>query len=128
MVSKFPILPQRVRRVPKQFSWVDQRLVREQHLDRCSHPAAALYLFLVTVGDAKGMSYYADTSIGQRLSMDQKTLQQARDNLVHAGLIAFKKPLYQVLSLDHDRPVIRPVVAKPSSLGEIFKQAMGGVP
>ena len=115
-----------MRRVPRQFSWVDQRLVREQHIDRCSHAAAALYLFLVTVGDAKGMSYYADASIRQHLSMDQKTLQQARDNLVHAGLIAFKKPLYQVLSLDGLPP--QPAMATPISLGEIFKQAMGGVP
>ncbi len=126
MMSKFPILPQRVRRVPRRFSWVDQRLVREQHIDRCSHAAAALYLFLVTVGDAKGMSYYADPSIRQHLSMDQKTLQQARVNLVHAGLIAFKKPLYQVLSLDGLPP--QPAMATPISLGEIFKQAMGGAP
>lgn len=126
MMSKFPILPQRVRRVPRQFSWVDQRLVREQHIDQCSHAAAALYLFLVTVGDAKGMSYYADPSIGQHLSMDQKTLQQARDNLVRVGLIAFKKPLYQVLSLDGMPP--QAAMAQPISLGEIFKQAMGGAP
>ena len=100
MVSKIPIIAQRVRTVPRQFSWVDQRLVREGRIDHCSHPAAALYLFLVTVGDAKGMSYYADASIMHRLSMDQTTLREARKNLVQAGLIAFKKPLYQVLSLD----------------------------
>jgi hypothetical protein len=112
--------------VPRQFSWVDQRLVREQHLDQCSHAAAALYLFLVTVGDAKGLSYYADTSIMQRLCMDQKTLQAARDNLMRVGLIAFKKPLYQVLSLEGTSP--QPAVAQPISLGEIFKQALGGAP
>jgi hypothetical protein len=113
--------------VPRQFSWVDQRLVREQYIDRCSHQAAALYLFLVTVGDAKGMSYYADTSIMQRLSMDLTALQQARDNLVQLGLIAWKKPLYQVLSLDHTPPPPRPAMAQAVSLGEIFKKAMGGV-
>jgi len=126
MMSKFPILPQRVRRVPRQFSWLDQRLVREQHLDQCSHAAAALYLFLVTVGDAKGLSYYADTSIRQRLSMDQNTLQAARNNLVRVGLIAFKKPLYQVLSLDDMSP--QPALAQPARLGELFKQALGGAP
>jgi hypothetical protein len=124
MMSKFPILPQRVRRVPRQFSWIDQRLVREQHLDQCSHAAAALYLFLVTVGDARGLSYYADASIMQRLSMDQKTLQSARDDLVRVGLIAFKKPLYQVLSLDSLPP--QPAMAQPTRLGDLFKQALGG--
>ena len=128
MVSKVPILPQRVRRVPRQFSWVDQRLVREHYIERCSHPAAALYLFLVTVGDAKGISYYADTSIMQRLCMDLSALHQARDNLVRAGLIAWEKPLYQVLSLDHDGPAPRPAMPQALSLGEIFKKAMGGAP
>jgi len=110
--------------VPRQFSWIDQRLVREQHLDQCSHAAAALYLFLVTVGDARGLSYYADASIMQRLSMDQKTLQAARDDLVHIGLIAFKKPLYQVLALDGMPPLS--ATAQPARLGELFKQALGG--
>lgn len=128
MVSKFPILPERVRKVPKQFSWVDQRLIRERYIEKCSHGAAALYLFLVTVGDARGLSYYADASIMQRLSMDRVTLQKARDNLVHIGLIAFKKPLYQVLSLDRDIPSPRPAMAQPVRLCEIFKKAVGGAP
>jgi hypothetical protein len=127
MVSKFPILPKQVRRVPRQFSWIDQRLVREQYINRLSHPAAALYLFLVTVSDAKGMSYYGDTSIMTRLSMDPATLDQARDNLVRIGLIAWEKPLYQVLSLEPVAPPPRPAMAQAESLGEIFKQALGGV-
>ncbi|MBW1699261.1 MAG: hypothetical protein JRH18_12255 [Deltaproteobacteria bacterium] len=72
--------------MPRQFSWIDQRLVREQYVERLSHRAAALYLFLVTVGDAKGMSYYVDTSIMKRLSMDLTLLDQARDELVQLGL------------------------------------------
>lgn len=127
MVSKFPILPKRVRCVPRQFSWIDQRLVREQYINRLSHPAAALYLFLVTVSDAKGMSYYGDTSIMKRLSMDPATLDQARDNLMRIGLIVWKKPLYQVLSLEPAAPASRPAMAEAKSLREIFNHAMGGV-
>ena len=128
MVSKIPIIPQRVRKVPRQFSWVDQRLVREGRIDHCSHGAAALYLFLITVGDANGMSYYADASIMRRLSMDPTTLQQARENLVQAGLIAGQKPLYQVLSLDEDK-MAKPVpLSRPLSLEQIFKKALGGAP
>ncbi len=126
MVSKNPILPQRLRRVPQQFSWVDQRLVRERYLDRCSHPAAALYLFLITVGDAKGMSYYGDKAIMQRLTMDITTLQEARDNLLAVGLIAWKKPLYQVLSLQQRILRRRQNMAEPLSVGENFKKAAGG--
>lgn len=114
--------------MPQQFSWVDQRLVRQRRIDHCSHPAAALYLLLITVGDAKGMSYYSDASIMRRLSMDPTTLREARENLVQAGLIAFKKPLYQVLSLDEVEMTKPQPLSHPLSLEQIFKKALGGMP
>ncbi len=98
-MEKHPIYPQRIRKVPRQFSWIDQRLVRERYIDRCSHRSAALYLFLVTVADAQGMSYYGDRSICQRLAMDQERLEKARQELVRLNLIAWQRPLYQVLAL-----------------------------
>lgn len=124
MVTKNPILPQRVRHVPRSFSWVDHRLVRDQYIDRCSHPAAALYLFLITVGDARGMSYYSDETIMQRLSMDIATLDKARDNLIYSGLIAWKSPFYQILSLENRAK--RPQMTEPLSLGEIIRRAASG--
>ncbi len=126
MVSKNPIAPHRVRRVPAQFSWLDHRLVRERYIDRCTHAAAALYLFLVTVADAAGMSYYGDASIGRRLSMDMATLEAARDNLVRIGLIAWQKPLYQVLSFEVRSQAPRQVMAQPASLADILKKAAPG--
>jgi hypothetical protein len=100
MVNKQPICPDRVRRVPKQFSWLDHRLVRDHYIDRCTHGAAALYLFLVTVADAKGMSYYGHRTLCQRLAMDEQALIGNRQELVDMGLIAYRKPLYQVLAID----------------------------
>ena len=98
MIQKHPLWPDRIRKVPKQFSWIDQRLVRDRHIDRCSHQAAALYLFLVTVADAQGLSYYSDGSLCQRLSMDENCLAAARQDLIRIELVAYKPPLYQVLS------------------------------
>jgi hypothetical protein len=86
--------------VPTQFSWVDQRLVRERHIDQLSHAACTLYLFLVTVADAHGLSYYADPSVCQRLSLTSAELHQARQTLITRGLVAYQRPLYQVLALD----------------------------
>lgn len=100
MHPKHPVNPLRLRKVPSQFNWVDHRLVRDRHLDACSHAAAALYLFLVVVADAQGLSYYSDPTLMQRLRMDGLTLAQARMNLIQADLIAWRKPIYQVLSLD----------------------------
>ena len=74
------------------------------------------------------MSYYADASIMRRLSMDPSTLLQARKNLVHADLIAWKKPLYQVLSLDEDKTAESEPVAQPLSLKQILRETLGGAP
>ena len=99
-MQKRLLVPSRVRRVPPQFSWVDQRLVCDHHIERCDSAALALYLFLVTVADAEGLSYYADASIGRLLSLRPEALAGARAALVRAGLLAYEAPLYQVLALD----------------------------
>ena len=130
MVSKIPIVAERIRKVPRHFSWIDHRLVRHRHIESCSHAAAALYLFLVTVGDAKGLSYYGDKSIIKHLCMDQSTLQDARANLIRIGLIAWQKPLYQVLSLDRteqEKPAPRSTMDHPLSLSDILKKAREGI-
>ena len=123
MIPKVPILKNRIRKVPKQFSWVDHRLVRDRHIEKLSHPAAALYLFLLTVSDAKGLSYYGDESIMKCLCMDPSTLQNARSSLIQNGMIAWQKPLYQVLNLDISSPVKRSRMDAPLSLGGILKKA-----
>ena len=99
-MHKHPLSPTQLRRVPSQFSWVDQRLVREHWIDHLSHEACALYLFLVTVADAQGLSYYAEASLCHRLSMTSPEFHQARQALIQRGLVAYQHPLYQVLALD----------------------------
>ena len=105
MVEKRLLCPNRRRRTPAQFSWLDHRLVRERRLESCPVEAWALYLFLVTVGDAQGLSYYSDTSLTARVPLDRHELRHARSALIGAGLIAFEPPLYQVLSLDDVPPI-----------------------
>lgn len=102
--SKKVICSDRVRQVPAQFSWVDHRLVRDRHLDHLDVYAAALYLFLITVGDARGLSWYGDTATARRLSIDEQRLRRARGDLVGAGLLAYTRPLYQVLALGYPSP------------------------
>jgi hypothetical protein len=107
---KHPISLANLRKVPTQFSWVDQRLVRERYIDQLSHEACALYLLLVTVADAQGLSFYSEPSLCQRLSLTPEELRQARGRPVHLGLVAYERPLYQVLALGEDA---RPVGAQP---------------
>lgn len=131
---KHVLSPQRLRRVPRQFSWIDQRLVRDGHIARCGSDALALYLLLVTVADAEGLSYYSDATTVRLLNMDSATLCRARRELTQAGLIAYQSPLYQVLSLDdpgaglpagrHEAP--RHGSGEAISIGEVLRQVIGG--
>ena len=100
MIRKYLIYPEGCRRIPSSFSWVDHRLVRDRHISRCSPEALALYLFLVTVADAEGLSYYSDNSVGKYLNMHLQTVRKARSELGIAGLIAYEEPLYQVLEIN----------------------------
>lgn len=119
MVFKHPIYPERIRKIPRQFSWLDHRLVSEHYIDRCTHGSAALYLFLVTVADAGGVSYYSDRTLSQRLALDERALIQSRGELVNIGLIAYRKPFYQVLALD-TQPLRQ--TGTPVSIEQIFKR------
>ncbi len=100
MTVKRLLRPERLRRVPTQVSWIDQRLVRDRHLERCGLDAIGLYLVLVTVADAQGLSYYGEASLERLLSMPAPRLAGARAELIRLDLIAYQRPLYQVLSLD----------------------------
>jgi hypothetical protein len=127
-MHKRPLSWARLRTVPHQFSWVDQRLVRERSIDQLSHEACALSLFLVTVADAQGLSFYADRSLCERLSMTPAVLGRARQALVTCALVAYQSPLYQVLALDRD--ALRPAAERPAPPGDdepvdlktVFKQ------
>jgi hypothetical protein len=129
MIEKRPIYPHRVRKPPKQFSWLDHRLVRDRYIERFSHQGAALYLFLVTVADGEGLSYYSDPSVMKRLSMSETALREARKNLIGLQLIAYETPLYQVLPLDSEVRLFtnqtRTPMDQPMSIGQVLKKIAG---
>ena len=113
MTTKRILCEQRLRCIPAQLSWIDQRLVFDGHLARCDAHAAALYLFLVTVADAQGLSYWGDARVAQLLRTQATRLARAREDLVGAGLIAYERPLYQVLALDAPAPPSVQAVVAP---------------
>jgi hypothetical protein len=116
-IVKRVLCRERLRRVPPQFNWIDHRLVRDKHIGRVSAQALALYLFLVTVADAEGLSYYSDLSVSRLLPLDEPALQRARQELIAAQLVAYQRPLYQVLALDPPRQALQ----EPMSLGRILR-------
>ena len=96
--------PRQIRQIPPQFSWIDHRLVRDGYFEQCSTDALALYLFLLTVADPRGLSYYSQPSLMKQLSLGTLRFVQARTELIHKRLIAWKHPLYQVLALPEHEP------------------------
>ena len=130
MINKHPLRPQRLRQIPASFSWVDHRLVRHDYLPRANHGAWALYLFLVTVADAQGLSYYSERAISRHLKMDSVELSAARQQLVQADLIAYQKPLYQVLALPEDPKAaaasMSPRTGQAQSVADVLRRALEG--
>ena len=123
MIHKHPLCPERLRRVPERFSWVDHRLVRDHHL-RGLHPeAAALYLFLLVVSDSRGLSHYGEAAITRATGLSEDSIARARRGLVSAGLIAHQRPLVQVLDLAP--PGRSPEANRDAvTLGELFRRVM----
>ena len=129
-MKKHLIRPDRLRQVPTGFNWVDHRLVRENYIERCDCVDLALYLFLVTVSDVEGLSYYSDQAICRRLRIDSTALTAARVHLQKADLIAYQKPLYQVLSLERSSELASPLESTRSgqaaSIAQILSRALKG--
>ena len=125
MKTKPILCPGRLRHVPRQFSWIDQRLVRDRHIQGRSPEALALYLLLCTVADAQGASYYSDATAGKLLALSSTRLREARSELIAAGLIAYDAPFYQVLSLEpvHATPAAPPASVAPSRAGATLSAA-----
>src|SRR5258708_13241974 len=93
----------RMRKSPSRgFGWIDHRLLRNGYLERCSPQALALYLLLLCASDAQGLSYYSDRRAAQLLSLELAALSHARGELIRLGLIAYQKPLYQLLTLEEE--------------------------
>lgn len=118
MIPKQVLVPDRVRRPPREgWSWIDRRFLRE-YASRLSHEAIVLYLFLAAVSDRNGLSFYSDASVAVRLRVGEPAMVHARDELVREDLVAYRAPLTQVLSLPDRRNVERGGVM---SLSEMFR-------
>lgn len=89
--------------MPRQFGALDRNLVYQDHIAELSLAEIALYAFLVCVGDPRGLSYYSERRIAEKLGLDMAGLRRARENLVGKGFILYEPPLYQLLDLPAPR-------------------------
>ena len=119
-VQKKLLLPNRVRRPPEDgFSWIDRRFLQD-YFPRLSRDAILLYFFFTTVSDQLGLSYYGDATIAVRLRLPEQAVAAARTELISMDLIAWQRPLIQVLCLRQPKLQSR---GSLQSLGDLFRSA-----
>jgi len=107
-------------REAKSYSIVDHQLLHGGYLGRLTHPALALYLFLIVVGDREGRSFYSDASIGGILRLSGTALADARQELIASGLIRYRRPHWWVESLT--RATLPAAPPRPSAAMPIRQQ------
>ena len=112
-----PILaPDRLRRPPGSFAWIDHRLRSSGLLPMLDPPEIGLYLFLVLAADKNGLSCWRLDRIEREMPcFDRHVLWKARDRLLELDLVAFKPwrasdpdGVYQVLSIRRTGAALRP--------------------
>ena len=99
MISRAPIVPDRIRCITGSFSWIDHRLISGGFLAAMSQAEIILYFFLVLVGDKNGVSFYSYDKICALLKIDVDSFIRARDQLIGRSLIACESGRFQVLQL-----------------------------
>jgi hypothetical protein len=120
-MQKQLIIPSRRRKVPDRFSWIDHRLVKQEHFKKSSSGAMKLYLFLATVSDVDGLSFYGARSLGSHLNLDASDILNYRSELITLDLIAYKKPFYQVLDLSV------PTIDENKNVDKIFAELANSI-
>lgn len=96
---KEPIIPTRVRRIPRSFSWIDRDLLHHGHLAAMGADEILLYFFLVLVAGPEGTSFWSYPRIAKLLHISVDAVLEALRGLIRKNLVAFQYPRFQVLSL-----------------------------
>ena len=117
--------PARIRHVPAGFGWGDHRFVRDGHIRGLSRGGLALYLFLVTVANEDGISWYSEEKLCLLTGLESGDLSSARRELSSLSLLAYSRPVYQVLELPQ-RPA--PTVGRTASNDDdVLSRRCGGI-
>lgn len=123
-LDRRPLDPTRLRRIRDGFSWIDRRFLRDEWIDRLARDEILLYLFLATVADRFGTSWYSDRRTSRLLKVPPEDLDRARSALVERGLLLYRAPVYQVLDLAP--PEDPPREGRTASLAEILQGMAAG--
>ncbi len=121
------LVPERLRRVPRSFAWIDHLLRSGGFLEKLTPQEIALYLFLALAADREGLSCWRLDRIEREIPFDVRALTRARKGLLARDLVAFRPwrtkgvdGSYQVLSLPKVKAPARRT-GGVASLGEVLR-------
>jgi hypothetical protein len=92
-----PLEPRRIRYPKGAYGWVDLRIVTEGHLEALDPGSALTYLFLCTVGNREGISFWSRPRMAQTLGLSREMVDAALQTLAGADLISATARIVQVL-------------------------------
>ena len=104
---KKPVRSDRIRSIPRSFSWIDRDLLHRRILQRLRRDEIAVYFFLVLTAGPEGTSFWSYGRMAKLLKLSEDEVLSAVQGLIRHDLIAFRHPTFQVLSLPepaHGRP------------------------
>jgi hypothetical protein len=135
MIRTKPIIPQRVRKIEGSFAFIEHRFLRDGFWSSLDHLELLLYLFLIMVGDRKGISFYCYDRICTLLGISVDDYILARNALIDKELIAFDGKFFQVLSLPEKAVITsRPPLKNqedmeqhdPATIHQLLSDQLGG--
>jgi hypothetical protein len=92
-----PLEPRRIRYPKGAYGWVELKIVTEGYLQALDREAALTYLFLCTVGNREGISFWSRPRIAHTLNLSLDAVDTALNTLSTADLIAVNDRIVQVL-------------------------------
>lgn len=92
-----PLEPRRIRYPKGAYGWVDLRIVTEGHLEALDPSSALTYLFLCTVGNRDGLSFWSRSRMARTLNLSLESVGAALQTLAGAELISATARIVQVL-------------------------------
>lgn len=111
-----PLEPRRVRYPKGAYGWADQKIVTEGYLQALGCPGALVYLFLCTVGNREGLSFWSRSRMARILNLTLEAIDEALRALIAADLIAVTDRIVQVLpvpSRSTSQPLAPQTTTKP---------------
>jgi len=101
MIRKEILNPKRIRKINGSFAFIEHCF--RDWIKPLSPDELLVYFFLVLAADDQGLSYYGPDTICSQLKIGIHQYRQALKGLIARDLVAYREPLFQVLSLPERR-------------------------